>query len=260
MKPAISRSVVVLPQPDGPSRQTSWPCSISNDTSVDRDGIAIALAEALQFDCGHVSSLSHTLFKSPDARYIARPHRKDRLMQEQKIYGTPRGRRRPSRIQQSRQAECRVARHVGRLRRHPEGLRQGSRGALRRGERRGRQGLRVRRRHLQVRERARQCRGAGALRRDLQGGLRGALRFPQADHRQDHRLLHRRRHEPRRLLRPALLQRGRALRRAGGQARPGLRLPAHRAAVAHRRPAARHGVPVHRQAVFRRRKPTRWAW
>ena len=27
-KPAISRSVVVLPQPDGPSRQTSVPCSI----------------------------------------------------------------------------------------------------------------------------------------------------------------------------------------------------------------------------------------
>ncbi len=32
-KPAISRSVVVLPQPDGPSRQTSAPCSIVNDTS-----------------------------------------------------------------------------------------------------------------------------------------------------------------------------------------------------------------------------------
>ena len=31
-KPAISRSVVVLPQPDGPSRQTSVPCSIVIDT------------------------------------------------------------------------------------------------------------------------------------------------------------------------------------------------------------------------------------
>ena len=32
-KPAISRSVVVLPQPDGPSRQTSSPCSMRSDTS-----------------------------------------------------------------------------------------------------------------------------------------------------------------------------------------------------------------------------------
>src|SRR3954470_20934251 len=31
-KPARSRSVVVLPQPDGPSRQTSVPCSIVMDT------------------------------------------------------------------------------------------------------------------------------------------------------------------------------------------------------------------------------------
>jgi hypothetical protein len=33
MKPAISRNVVVLPHPDGPSRQTSCPCPIINDTS-----------------------------------------------------------------------------------------------------------------------------------------------------------------------------------------------------------------------------------
>src|SRR6478735_9542891 len=31
-KPAISRSVVVLPQPDGPSRQTSCPWSIFKET------------------------------------------------------------------------------------------------------------------------------------------------------------------------------------------------------------------------------------
>ena len=30
-KPAISRSVVVLPQPEGPSRQTSWPCSMVSE-------------------------------------------------------------------------------------------------------------------------------------------------------------------------------------------------------------------------------------
>ncbi len=32
MKPAISRKVVVLPQPEGPSRQTSWPCSTRSET------------------------------------------------------------------------------------------------------------------------------------------------------------------------------------------------------------------------------------
>src|ERR1700726_3251602 len=32
-KPAISRSVVVLPQPEGPNRQTNWPWSIRNETS-----------------------------------------------------------------------------------------------------------------------------------------------------------------------------------------------------------------------------------
>ncbi len=31
-KPAISRKVVVLPQPEGPSRHTSRPCSIVSDT------------------------------------------------------------------------------------------------------------------------------------------------------------------------------------------------------------------------------------
>src|SRR5260370_28183133 len=32
-KPAIRRNVVVLPQPEGPSRQTSSPCSMRSDTS-----------------------------------------------------------------------------------------------------------------------------------------------------------------------------------------------------------------------------------
>ncbi len=32
-KPAIRRSVVVLPQPEGPSRQTMSPCSILSETS-----------------------------------------------------------------------------------------------------------------------------------------------------------------------------------------------------------------------------------
>ena len=146
------------------------------------------------------------------------------------------------------------------LRRHPEGLRQGPRGALRRGERRRRQGLRVGRRHLQVRERARQCGGAGALRRDLQGRLRALYNFPKPTIAKITGYCIGGGMNLAGLLRPALLQRGRALRRAGRQARPGLRLPAHRAAVAHHRPAARHGVPVHGQAVFGARRPTRWAW
>src|SRR5215467_1190877 len=33
IKPAIRRNVVVLPQPDGPSRQTRWPCSMVSDIS-----------------------------------------------------------------------------------------------------------------------------------------------------------------------------------------------------------------------------------
>ena len=49
MKPAISRKVVVLPQPDGPSRQTSCPCPIVQRHILDRHGAAVALAKALQF-------------------------------------------------------------------------------------------------------------------------------------------------------------------------------------------------------------------
>src|SRR3974390_3715168 len=30
-KPAINRNVVVLPQPDGPSRQARWPCSMVSE-------------------------------------------------------------------------------------------------------------------------------------------------------------------------------------------------------------------------------------
>ena len=49
-------------------------------------------------------------------------------------------------------------------------------------------------------------------------------RISEADHRHDPRLLHRRRTGARHLLRPAHLLRQFALRGAGGQARPGLRL------------------------------------
>ena len=52
-KPAISRSVVVLPQPDGPSRQTSWPCSIVQRHVVDDGDGAVALGQTAQLDRRH---------------------------------------------------------------------------------------------------------------------------------------------------------------------------------------------------------------
>ena len=53
MKPAISRSVVVLPQPDGPSRQTSSPCSMRSDTSSTTAIVAVMLGQAAQLDRCH---------------------------------------------------------------------------------------------------------------------------------------------------------------------------------------------------------------
>ena len=49
MKPAISRSVVVLPQPDGPSRQTSRPCSIASETlSTTASAVALGQIRAIR--------------------------------------------------------------------------------------------------------------------------------------------------------------------------------------------------------------------
>ena len=58
MKPAISRNVVVLPQPDGPSRQTRVPCSIVSDTSSTTASDPIFLRQAAQLDRRHFSSRS----------------------------------------------------------------------------------------------------------------------------------------------------------------------------------------------------------
>ena len=55
-KPAISRKVVVLPQPDGPSRQTSSPCSMRSDTSSTTARRAIALGQSAQFNRRHIPS------------------------------------------------------------------------------------------------------------------------------------------------------------------------------------------------------------
>ena len=46
--PAMQRSVVVLPQPEGPSRQTNCPLPTSQRHAVDGDEVAIALADAAQ--------------------------------------------------------------------------------------------------------------------------------------------------------------------------------------------------------------------
>ena len=54
-KPAISRSVVVLPQPEGPSRQTRWPCSMASEISSTTAIVAISLGQAPQFDRRHAN-------------------------------------------------------------------------------------------------------------------------------------------------------------------------------------------------------------
>src|SRR6478736_2890098 len=69
-KPAISRSVVVLPQPDGPSRQTSCPCPISKDTSSTATALPYRLPRPFSSTEATYPPCLHTLFKSPDARYI----------------------------------------------------------------------------------------------------------------------------------------------------------------------------------------------
>ena len=49
-KPAIIRSVVVLPQPLGPSSEKNSPSPIASDHVVDRAALAEALADALERD------------------------------------------------------------------------------------------------------------------------------------------------------------------------------------------------------------------
>src|SRR5471032_2426614 len=70
MKPAISRSVVVLPQPDGPSRQTSWPCSMRKKTSSTATAPPYRLPRPFSSTEATLPPCLHTLFKSAGARYI----------------------------------------------------------------------------------------------------------------------------------------------------------------------------------------------
>jgi hypothetical protein len=48
--PAMMRSSVVLPQPEGPSRATSSPVGMSRVDVVERDEIAEALGDVADFD------------------------------------------------------------------------------------------------------------------------------------------------------------------------------------------------------------------
>ena len=56
MKPAIIRSVVVLPQPDGPSSETNSPSPNASVASLTAYSfLAVALAEPLQHQLAHAS-------------------------------------------------------------------------------------------------------------------------------------------------------------------------------------------------------------
>ena len=56
--PAIMRSSVVLPHPEGPTRTVNSPSAISQAEVVHRHGsVAVALAHVLDLDCGHAVRL-----------------------------------------------------------------------------------------------------------------------------------------------------------------------------------------------------------
>ena len=56
--PAIMRSVVVLPQPDGPSRQKNSPLSTVKVELLDGDEVAEGLVQFLDLDFRHVRRLN----------------------------------------------------------------------------------------------------------------------------------------------------------------------------------------------------------
>src|ERR1700751_4001178 len=68
--PAISRSVVVLPHPEGPNRQTSCPCPMSKDTLSTATASPYRLPRPLSSTEATYPPCLHTLFKSTNARYI----------------------------------------------------------------------------------------------------------------------------------------------------------------------------------------------
>ncbi len=68
-KPAISRSVVVLPQPDGPSSEKNSPPAMSQVDAVDRRDVAELLDEIDELDFaavhGHTSSAAMLVMPMP---------------------------------------------------------------------------------------------------------------------------------------------------------------------------------------------------
>ena len=64
-KPAIMRSVVVLPQPDGPSKATNSPGSDSEIDAIDHPRLAVeALFDAFEPDVGAVGAVGKSLMRA----------------------------------------------------------------------------------------------------------------------------------------------------------------------------------------------------
>ena len=109
----------------------------------------------------------------------------------------------------------------------------------------------------QIRERAlRPRRRSTHYNAAVEHELRRVPRIPEADHRHDPRLLHRRRHGARDLLRHAHRTEGSKFARAGGEARPRLRLFRPQAAGRRGRAVLRQGDLLHGAAI--RPQPRRW--
>ena len=68
MKPAIMRSVVVLPQPDGPSSDTNSPARQLQREVLHRLEVAVALADVLQDQLAHVA-VRLSMKSRPKARW-----------------------------------------------------------------------------------------------------------------------------------------------------------------------------------------------
>ena len=76
-KPAISRSVVVLPEPDGPSSVKNSPLRDVQVDAVDGGDVAVALDELDETDIGSVPRLAAVSVSAGrcDARLQGRPPR-----------------------------------------------------------------------------------------------------------------------------------------------------------------------------------------
>ena len=73
MNPAISRSVVVLPQPDGPSRHTRSSCGMERSMPSATVRQTVALADASQLDRGHSFLPAHAPLTEDSSRHFLSP-------------------------------------------------------------------------------------------------------------------------------------------------------------------------------------------